>query len=282
MGTHYIGKLDLAQIECRMLNTVAGQWDVVEKFRNGIDLYSELASQFYGFPVDKSRPAERGTGKQLELSCGYGAGGPTIVRTARAGTYGPPVHLTDAQGVVARDLYRGTHAYVEGLWKVAGRMLWALHAGETLPWPHPGQDEPCMIVHDHRIFHKNGLWLDFTTLERVKLDSGEEVWRHQVRQGWRKTYGARLVENVIQWLARIVISEAMVRIHNHIGVKMPLTVHDDIFVLIPKQGCHTRTLGYLTAGETLAACAKLMEQPLTWLPMCPISAEPELLEALSP
>jgi len=95
-------KVDLSQIECRILNTIARQNDVVEKFRAGVDLYSELASQFYGFPVDKSKPAERGTGKQLELSCGYGAGGPTIVRTARAGTYGPPVYLSDERGVEER------------------------------------------------------------------------------------------------------------------------------------------------------------------------------------
>src|SRR5260370_22117085 len=124
-----LGKIDLSQIECRILNTLAGQEDVIEKFRNGVDLYSELATKFYGSPVDKSKPAERGTGKQLELSCGYGAGGPTIVRTARAGTYGPPVYLTDAQGVQARDLYRGTHPRVVRLWETAGRMLWHLRDG---------------------------------------------------------------------------------------------------------------------------------------------------------
>src|SRR6266851_7248699 len=131
MSQYRIGKIDLSQIECRILNTVAGQWDVVEKFRQGKDLYSELASQFYGFPVTKAQAAERGTGKQLELSCGYGAGGPTIVRTARAGTYGPPVHLSDEQGLAARDLYRGTHPAVVNLWKTGEKFLWHLLNGAT-------------------------------------------------------------------------------------------------------------------------------------------------------
>src|ERR1700730_13077876 len=73
-----LGKIDLSQIECRILNTLAGQTDVVKKFRTGVDIYSELASQFYGFPVDRSQSAERGTGKQLELSC---LGPNTIVLT---------------------------------------------------------------------------------------------------------------------------------------------------------------------------------------------------------
>ena len=54
MSRYLVGKIDLSQIECRVLNTVAGQWDVVEKFRQKKDIYSELASEFYGFPVDKS------------------------------------------------------------------------------------------------------------------------------------------------------------------------------------------------------------------------------------
>jgi hypothetical protein len=133
-----------------------------------------------------------------------------------------------------------------------------------------------MTIHDHRIFHPGGLWLDFTSLERVTLDDGETVWRHRVRNGWRKTYGARLTENVIQWLARLVISEAMVRIHHRIGVRMPLTVHDDVFFLIPKTG-----MNGVSAEHILEMCGEEMSRPLTWLPECPISVDSELLDALS-
>lgn len=184
----------------------------------------------------------------------------------------------------ARDLYRSTHKYVKALWEKANQVLWVLYEGGTQPWGVPGSgNRNLMTVSDHRVFHDaSGLWLDFTTLERVTLDSGDEVWRHRVRDGYRKTYGARLVENIIQWLSRMVISEAMVRVHRNIGVKMPLTVHDDIFMVIPKTGVTTPSLGYITAEECLAECRKLIEKPLTWLPECPISAEADpLLEALS-
>lgn len=275
-----IGKVDLAQIECRVLNTLAGQSDVIEKFRRRVDLYSELASKFYGFPVDKSKPAERGTGKQLVLSCGYGAGGPTIVRTARAGTYGPPVYLTDAQGMAARDLYRREHGFVTALWERASQLLWLIHAGHTAEWSPPGQPSRCMTIHDKRIFGPgpdgDRLWLDFSSLERVRLDSGEEVWRHRVRNGLRKTYGARLVENVVQWLSRLIISEAMVRV-SRLGYQIPLTVHDDIFVLIPSDRGDMK--------EQLEAIRLEVQRPVPWLKDCPIEADAgpnggELLEAL--
>jgi DNA polymerase bacteriophage-type len=275
MSEFYVGNTDLSQIECRVLNTLAGQWDVIDKFRNRVDLYSELASKFYGFAVDKSKPAERGTGKQLELSCGYGAGGPTIVRTARAGTYGPPVYLSDEQGLQARDLYRTTHPYVGALWERASQILWSLRDGHTMEWGPPGQSGPCMTVHDHRIFGPGGLWLDYSSLERVRLDTGEEVWRHKVRNGWRKTYGARLIENVVQWLARMVISQAMVRVKYQLGYPVPLTVHDNIYTLIPK------AVNGVDPKEALETICKEVARPVPWLEACPIAAEAELLDGLA-
>jgi hypothetical protein len=277
MSDFYLGKIDLSQIECRLLNTVAGQWDVVEKFRNGIDLYSELATQFYGFPVDKTKPAERGTGKQLELSCGYGAGGPTIVRTARAGTYGPPVHLTDEQGVAARDLYRGTHQQVVDSWDFAGKVvLPTLANGGTLPWG-------CMTVHDHRIFGPgpigDRLWLDYSSLEYTTFDDGKPGWRHQTRTGWRKTYGAKMHQNICEFLGRLVISQAMVRIRDH-GLRIVLSAHDDVYILIPRKGMNVGG-EHVDAKDLLKGCANEMASKLAWLPACPIQAEAELLDALS-
>ena len=121
-----IVKADKSQIECRILNYVAEQWDVIERFKDGHDPYLPIASQFYGREITRSDPAERGVGKQLELSCGYGAGADTIVRTAKRGTYGPPVHLTGEQGLAARDLYRSTHPEVVNYWRQASRIISAL------------------------------------------------------------------------------------------------------------------------------------------------------------
>jgi hypothetical protein len=264
MTQYRIGKIDLSQIECRLLNTVAGQWDIVEKFRNGVDLYSELATAFYGFHVDKARPAERGTGKQLELSCGYGAGGPTIVRTARAGTYGPPVHLSDEQGLAARDLYRGTHPAVVRLWKTGERMLTHLRDGVDMQWP--GCDAVC--VADHRLWHiPSGLWMDFTSLEWHMAEDGEQFWRMRVKNGWRKVYGAKLIENLIQFLASFPIRQAIVYARQELGLVVPITVHDDIHVLISNDE---------RGEEKFRQLVDYMSRPLDWLPECPIAVEAKL------
>lgn len=265
MAEYLVGKIDLSQIECRILNTIAGQWDVVDKFRAGVDIYSELASQFYGFPVDKSRPAERGTGKQLELSCGYGAGGKTIVRTARAGTYGPPVYLTDDQGEAAKHLYRETHTAVVELWRYGDAMIFALANGQDADWQLSPQG--CtLLIRDKRIFHPCGLWLDYSSLRWV-----DGQWWYQVRNGWRKMYGGRWIENIVQWLASLPIRHRMVKINRKFGWRIPLTVHDDVFMLVPNND-HEK--------ERFKVAMGIMGSPLDWLPECPIACEGELMEAL--
>lgn len=277
MATYRVGKIDLSQIECRILNTIAGQWDVVEKFGRGVDLYSELASQFYGYPIDKSKPSERGTGKQLELSCGYGAGAATIVRTARAGAYGPPVRLTLDQGVQARDLYRNTHPNVVQLWEYGNFCLFYLRTKQNVNWLL--SPAGCNLeIRDGRIFHPCGLWLDYTSLDygaNINVQTGLELdpktLYYRVREGWRKMYGGRFVENIIQWLASIPIRHRMVEINRRFGWRIPLTVHDDIFMLVPntRQGL-----------EDFERAKAMMETPLDWLPECPIACEGEPMDAL--
>ncbi len=210
---------DASQIECRILNMVAGQHDVVERFKNKEDPYIAIASQFYGFAVTKANEKERGTGKQLELSCGYGAGADTIKATAAKGTYGPPVQITLDDAVRARDLYRRTHPAVTELWSEAGHVLKLLMNGAETTW------RGVMGIRDHCIYLPNGAPLIYDTLEwhtpsenelEYALETGKDWqaskgWRLKTRDGWVKMYGAKLVENVVQALARVHTTQAWLR-----------------------------------------------------------------------
>jgi hypothetical protein len=98
---YQIVKVDKSQIECRFLNYLAGQWDVVERFRRKEDPYVGIASMAYGERVYKAKEgdprfdemlAKRGTGKQLELSC---LGPDTLVLTHRGSTPITKVQLHD-------------------------------------------------------------------------------------------------------------------------------------------------------------------------------------------
>lgn len=252
-----LGVIDLSQIECRILNYFAGQWDVIEKFARKEDPYTGIASHFYGFEVTKAMPRERGMGKQLELSCGFGAGAFTIAVTAKKGTYGPPVVLTDEEALRARDTYRSTHPMVVALWKQADQILHILAGRGSCRWGP-------LRVDNGRIYGPNGGWINYRTLEwHVNEESGESYWRLKTRRGWRKIYGGALVENVVQFMARIVMSQAMLRI-NAMGIKILNSTHDELTILL--KICPE-------IEEIFQACLAQMKQTPVWLPGIPLDAE---------
>jgi hypothetical protein len=265
--------VDKSQIECRILNVFAGQWDVVERFRQKLDPYTGIASQFYGHEVYKPAKGDprqeemetkRGTGKQLELSCGYGAGGPTIVHTARKGTYGPPVYLTDQQGEDAKYLYRNTHPAIAGkgtgLWAQAGRMISAI-AGTNQPikWG-------CVEVRTGHILGPDGSMLRYPDLH---YDTDREEWVYKRRHGYTKLYGGKLTENLIQWLAWIAFYQDICRIGRETGLWPSIREHDKGVWSIPDDQYAEQTLDYLK---------REMSRPPAWMPDIPLDCDASLSE----
>lgn len=252
---YLLAKPDASQIECRLLNFVAGQDDVIERFRNGTDPYTNVAAAFYGYPVNKKdHPKERQVGKVLELQAGYGSGGPKIAATLRTKA---GIILTETEGIKARDAYRDTHPAVVELWRAGGRMLSRLAGGPPTEWGPT-------TVRDGKIYLPNGCPLDYSTLEYFKdSETGEGYWRLKTRRGWSKTYGAKLVENLIQALARVVISQAFIRVVG-LGYRIVGTEHDLLWILIPKDG---------KEKWHLDRCLAEMSRTPTWLPGIPLSAE---------
>ncbi len=273
-----LAKIDLSQIECRILNYVAGQWDKIEEFRSGKDPYVGVASAFYGFPVTKlNHPGERQAGKVVELQAGYGSGGPKIAASLRRAD--PPILITDEEGTHWRDAYRDTHPAVVELWREAGQRLSWLNGGLE------GQWGPVKIK-NHRIWLPNGAPLIYDTLEwhEPSIEEIEQAftrgvpdwkarnphWRFRVRKGWAIIHGAYLVENLIQALARVIISQAMLRLRAH-GIRTVLTEHDSLVFLVDND-----------KGVELYEWAKreVCRSP-TWMPDIPIDCEGVLDERYS-
>lgn len=254
---HTIVKADRSQDECRKLNFLAGQWDVIERFASGVDPYIGIASKFYGRTITRDDPAERGVGKQLELSCGYGAGGPTIKRTAKRGTYGPPVELTDQQALDARDLYRATHQEVVGYWKQASRMIAAIGGtNQQIKWGP-------MVVDSNVIWLPGGVPIWYHDLHYHTAESGEQFWRYRDRKGWAKLYGGKLVENVVQALSAVDMRETLIRIFNRTGISYATQEHDAAV--------------WLVEDDLVKPFCEVVEQEMTrapiWLPGIPLAAE---------
>lgn len=263
---------DASQIECRILNYIAGQIDKIDDFRLGRDPYVGVAEAFCGHPVNKTdHPELRQAGKVVELQAGYGSGGEKIRTTLRnkAG-----ILISSEDGEKYKWAYRNTHTAVTELWKTGSRMLARLAGGPPIEWGPS-------TIKDRRIYLPNGIPLIYEMLEFHHPEPDEEVgpydhdgfWRLKTRDGWQKMYGAKLVENYIQALARVVISQAMNRITR---MKMPLRVvnmrHDDLWLCIKKDG-HEQ--------EYLDICMNEMKSTPDWLPGIPLDCEGSLSERYS-
>jgi DNA polymerase len=261
---HKIVKADKSQIECRILNYVAEQWDVIERFRNNVDPYVGIASQFYERTITRDDPAERGVGKQLELSCGYGAGAETICRTAKRGTYGPPVVLSAAQGLAARDLYRSTHQNVVAYWKQASRIISALagSAGHT----HWG---PLTVETGKISLQGIPIWYPELHFHRDE-ESGEEYWRYKTRKGWAKLYGGKLVENVVQFMSRVDMSQSLLRILARTDIRPAHLEHDSAAWIVPNS---------LVEPFTSVVTQEMTRAPV-WLSDIPLACEVTMGETL--
>ena len=201
-------------------------------------------------------------GPLIAHNCGYGAGASTIVRTARNGTYGPPVVLTLDQGLQLRDLYRGQHKMVCALWEQLSIAMFSLYAGTEM-------DLGAIQIGDRRIWAPGGLWMDFTSL---KWDVKEKAWKHAVRGHERKTYGSRVVQNCVELMGRNLISTAMVAINRELKLKIPLTVHDDIVVVLPDDENEAKHL--------LNEACKIVERVPDWMPELPLKVEAKIGENL--
>lgn len=260
---HRIVKADKSQIECRILNYVAEQWDVIERFREGHDPYLPIASQFYGRTITKADPAERGVGKQLELSCGYGAGGATIVRTAKRGTYGPPVNLSEADGLAARDLYRDTHPGVVAYWKQASRLIAAIGgANTTLGWGPLQVTTGCISL--------QGIPIWYPELHYHRDEEGEGYWRYKSRKGWVKLYGGKLVENVVQFMSRVDMSQSLLRILARTNIRPAQLEHDAAVWIVPE----TLVTPFVSVIQTE------MTRAPTWLPDIPLACDISIGETM--
>lgn len=252
---HKVVKADKSQIECRILEYVAGEWEGIEEFRRGVDPYTGLAGKFYHREITKEDKEERQFGKVMRLQCGFGAGADSIVRAAKRAFI--PVIITPAQGLEARDLYRSEKPMVVNYWKQGGRLISAI--GGT---SQPVQWGPLVV--DSNVIRCQGIpiWYPELHFHRDE-ESGEEYWRYKSRRGWVKLYGGKLVENVVQFMSRVDMSQSLLRILARTNIRPAQLEHDAAVWVVPDG---------LVTPFTHVVQEEMTRAPV-WLPDIPLACE---------
>lgn len=231
--------VDYAAIEARVVAWLANEQWALGAFADGRDIYVETAERMGGMT--------RKEGKVAVLALGYNGG----VNSLRAmGAEGSDKAL---QRLVTQ--WRNANPAIVGLW---AEMDEAFKQGGP--------------VGEHLVVEKDG------SDRLLRLPSGRAVVYHDLRQRWKDgpygrqrvvsfadpkgpgfrtdTYGGRLVENVTQAVARDILAEAIVRLHQR-GHRVVGHVHDEVLV----------------EGGTVRDVVRVMVEPPAWTKGLPLAAE---------
>lgn len=220
---------DSSQIEARVLAWLAGQEDVVKQFANKEDVYSIFASSVYGRTITKANPTERFVGKTCVLGLGYGTGAAKLRHTLATAE---PVNVDLSEDECKRivDVYRSKNDRIIELWRDADSMLQTM-LNTTIREPICLGQHGVLWYDNSGIILPNGLAIRYPNLRRGQIDGKSKVL-YDSRKGEVSLWGGSVVENVVQALARIIVSEQMVKISERFGVA--LTVHDSVVIVVPQ------------------------------------------------
>ena len=191
---HLIVTGDSTQIEARDLAWYAGEFELVADFRQGVDTYCKFASDVYEMEITKAHVNERFLGKTCILGLGYMTGHKKLRRTLAVGKN--PVKIDEAEAKRIVKLYRSRFSMIVNLWDLADDAL------DTMVRGYECEFGVHMKLHcsQEGIDLPNGMMLRYPNLRRT---------RHGIvydsRRGPVSLYGGKMVENVIQALARIIV-----------------------------------------------------------------------------
>jgi DNA polymerase len=242
---------DSAQIEARMNAWWSGQDDLVEAFAQGSDIYSEFASDVYGFPINKKEyPLERHVGKTAILGLGYGMGAEKFQTTLKRGNPSVAFELEQCRDIVK--LYRTKYRRIKDNWKTCEQMLFDIALGETHTYGPGG------VIHtsEEGIHLPNGMLIRYPGLEQTA-----DEWAYHNRNKKTHIYGAKVVENLIQALARIVVFDQLLELNRQ--WRCVMTTHDEGVLLVPE----------VEQEEAVERMEEVMRRAPAWAPGLPIACE---------
>lgn len=244
---------DYSAIEARVVAWMAGEQWRMDVFAQGGDIYCSSASQMFHVPVVKHgvNGHLRQKGKIAELACGYG-GGVGALKAFGADKMG----LSEDEMLTIVQHWRRASPTIPRFWSATERAARSALA-------HPGKTfsvQPCGVKYRR----------DADAL-RCKLPSGRilSYWganigpdghlyymgQNQTTRKWERTetWGGKLVENIVQAVARDCLAVALLRLDNA-GFQTLFTVHDEVIVEEP--------VGWRTWQDV----AEIMGQPIDWAP----------------
>jgi DNA polymerase len=249
---------DSSQIEARTLAWLAEQNDLVDAFERGEDVYKIMASSIYGKSEEEITKDERFVGKTTILGCGYGMGSKKFQTQLK--TFNVEIEEGESNRII--QVYRETYDWIPALWRKAGLALDAIINNQSMSLGRVGVLE---VEGTKGIRLPNGLYMKYPNLRKITNEQGKTEYVYDTRKGKatipNRIYGGKVIENVCQALARIIIGEQMLQVAKK--YKVVMTVHDAVACVVPEAEAKT-------AQEYVEMCMKMRPK---WALDLPLSCE---------
>lgn len=258
---------DLSAIEARIIAWLSGERWRLDVFATHGKIYEASASQMFKIPLEKITKTSdyRNKGKMSELALGYQGGPDAITRIE-----------------ISNDTHPSKRIPVEELpklvkmWRNANKAIcnyWYYINDAAVNTVQDGKYDQ-VLTHGIRMFVEKGVFF-------IQLPGGRRLsymrptltptqfgmalryeGMNQTSKQWQKidTYGGKLVENIVQAVARDVLAEKMLQL-NDAGYKIVKHVHDEIVSEMPN------------GSGSVEEVNKIMSEPLPWAKGLQLKAE---------
>lgn len=272
---------DFSAIEARVISWLAGQEWRLEVFRTHGKIYEASASQMFHVPIEKIKKgnpeyALRQRGKVAELALGY-QGGVGAMRRMDTGHNLDDLSDDEVKGIV--DRWRETNSMIRDLWNIVdSAAVTVITNGGAQTIRSKTTDAVITLACE----------LDVITGTRymtILLPSGRKLYypspeigvnrwgnpsvsymgQNQTTKRWERveTYGGKLVENIVQAIARDCLAIAIENLESQ-GLHVVFHIHDEVVIDTP---------AWADEDTMLDTVTKIMTKPIPWAQALPLNAD---------
>nr|DAE41167.1 MAG TPA: DNA polymerase I [Caudoviricetes sp.] len=265
---------DFSAIEARVISWLADEEWRLEVFRTHGKIYEASASQMFGVPLERIKKGNpeyslRQRGKVAELALGYQGGVPAM-RQMDTGKLLADLPDEEIKDIV--DKWRNTNSKIRNLWySFNDAAIRVIQNGGSL------RVRCCTFARECDCIRG-------TTCMTISLPSGRKLYYVEPSVGenrwggpsitymgvndknkWGRieTYGGKLVENVVQAIARDCLAQAIEHLEAA-GLPVVFHIHDEVVI---------DTAAFDTNDAMLDKVVKIMSTPIPWAEGLPLGAD---------
>lgn len=265
---------DFSAIEARVISWLADEEWRLEVFRTHGKIYEASASQMFGVPLERIKKGNpeyslRQRGKVAELALGYQGGVPAM-RQMDTGKLLADLPDEEIKDIV--DKWRNTNPKIRNLWySFNDAAIRVIQNGGSL------RVRCCTFARECDCIRG-------TTCMTISLPSGRKLYYVEPAVGenrwggpsitymgvndknkWGRieTYGGKLVENVVQAIARDCLAQALEHLEAA-GLPVVFHIHDEVVI---------DTAAFDTNDAMLDKVVKIMSTPIPWAEGLPLGAD---------